>query len=51
MNLGTGTGLSVKQIITAIAQEAGTEVPFILKDRRPSDPASWWQTRQRRETN
>jgi UDP-glucose 4-epimerase len=38
-NLGTGTGLSVKQIITAIGQEAGTEVPFILKDRRPGDPA------------
>jgi UDP-glucose-4-epimerase GalE len=38
-NLGTGTGLSVREILAAIAAEAGCEVPHAIKPRRPGDPA------------
>lgn len=37
-NLGTGAGFSVREVLAAIAREAGREVPAILKDRRPGDP-------------
>jgi UDP-glucose 4-epimerase len=37
-NLGTGTGFSVRQILTAIATETGREVPHIVKPRRSGDP-------------
>jgi UDP-glucose-4-epimerase GalE len=37
-NLGTGTGLSVRQILTAIAAETGCEVPHVVKRRRAGDP-------------
>jgi UDP-glucose 4-epimerase len=38
-NLGTGTGYSVRQILTAIAAETGREVPHLIKPRRTGDPA------------
>jgi UDP-glucose 4-epimerase len=37
-NLGTGTGFSVREILTAIAAETGRGVPHIIKPRRPGDP-------------
>jgi UDP-glucose-4-epimerase GalE len=37
-NLGTGTGLSVREILTAIATETGREVPHVIKPRRAGDP-------------
>lgn len=37
-NLGTGTGFSVRQILSAIATETGREVPHVVKPRRPGDP-------------
>jgi UDP-glucose-4-epimerase GalE len=37
-NLGTGTGFSVREILTAIAAETGREVPHVVKPRRPGDP-------------
>src|ERR1700750_2669360 len=37
-NLGTGTGFSVRQILTAIAAETGREVPHVVKRRRAGDP-------------
>jgi UDP-glucose 4-epimerase len=37
-NLGTGTGLSVREILSAIAAETGCEVPHVVKPRRPGDP-------------
>jgi UDP-glucose 4-epimerase len=37
-NLGTGTGLSVREILSAIATETGRAVPHIVKPRRPGDP-------------
>src|SRR4051794_22472324 len=38
-NLGTGKGLSVREILAAIATETGREVPHVIKPRRPGDPA------------
>jgi UDP-glucose 4-epimerase len=37
-NLGTGTGFSVREILSAIAAEAGRAVPHVVKPRRPGDP-------------
>ncbi|MGY8679141.1 UDP-glucose 4-epimerase GalE [Bradyrhizobium sp. UFLA05-153] len=37
-NLGTGTGFSVREILSAIKQETGREVPHVIKPRRPGDP-------------
>jgi UDP-glucose-4-epimerase GalE len=37
-NLGTGTGFSVREILTAIATETGREVPHVVKPRRAGDP-------------
>ena len=38
LNLGTGTGFSVREILAAIAAETGREVPHVVKPRRPGDP-------------
>ncbi len=37
-NLGTGTGYSVKEVLSAIAKETAQQVPFVLKERRAGDP-------------
>ncbi|TWB06311.1 UDP-glucose 4-epimerase GalE [Bradyrhizobium stylosanthis] len=37
-NLGTGAGFSVREILDAIRQETGREVPHTVKPRRPGDP-------------
>ncbi|MCK1297287.1 MULTISPECIES: UDP-glucose 4-epimerase GalE [unclassified Bradyrhizobium] len=37
-NLGTGSGFSVREILTAIRQETGREVPHTVKPRRSGDP-------------
>jgi UDP-glucose-4-epimerase GalE len=37
-NLGTGYGFSVREILTAIRQETGREVPHTVKPRRAGDP-------------
>ena len=38
LNLGTGSGLSVREILTAIATETGRDVPHVVKPRRQGDP-------------
>lgn len=38
-NLGTGTGVSVKEIITAAEDVTGKKVPVVFGARRPGDPA------------
>ena len=38
-NLGTGTGMSVRQVLDAIERTAGRPVPHRLSGRRPGDPA------------
>ena len=37
-NLGTGNGLSVKQIIESVERVTGKKVPTTIGDRRPGDP-------------
>lgn len=37
-NLGTGTGFSVKQVIAAVHEVTGLEIPAVDKPRRPGDP-------------
>lgn len=38
LNLGTGSGFSVRQILSAIEQETGRKIPHVVKARRPGDP-------------
>ncbi|MGM0584970.1 MAG: UDP-glucose 4-epimerase GalE [Pseudomonadota bacterium] len=39
LNLGTGSGFSVREVIDAAAEVTGREVPVALGPRRPGDPA------------
>ena len=39
INLGCGSGYSVKQVVDAAAKAVGREIPFVVTDRRPGDPA------------
>src|SRR4029078_6591620 len=38
LNLGTGRGFSVREILAAIASETGRQVPHVVKPRRGGDP-------------
>jgi UDP-glucose 4-epimerase len=38
MNLGTGTGYSVKQVVSAVERITGRKVPTHIAPRRPGDP-------------
>lgn len=40
LNLGTGTGTTVKELVDAIASATGREFPVELADRRPGDSTS-----------
>lgn len=42
LNLGTGHGVSVRQMISAFEQASGKNVPFRVTDRRPGDIAECW---------
>ncbi|HVV19796.1 MAG TPA: UDP-glucose 4-epimerase GalE [Pseudonocardiaceae bacterium] len=39
-NLGSGTGFSVKEVIEACRATTGHEIPAIVAERRPGDPAT-----------
>jgi UDP-glucose 4-epimerase len=39
-NLGTGTGVSVLEVIKAFGEAAGKEIPYKVVERRPGDVAS-----------
>lgn len=39
LNLGTGNGFSVKQVIDACRKVTGHEIPAMMGERRPGDPA------------
>ena len=39
-NLGTGTGISIKELIGAVQEVTGREVPFSFGSRREGDPAA-----------
>jgi UDP-arabinose 4-epimerase len=40
LNLGTGTGYSIMQVIEAARAVTGLDVPFVTGPRRPGDPAA-----------
>ena len=42
VNLGTGTGSSVKQVLEAAEREIGRPVPAQFVGRRPGDPSEVW---------
>lgn len=39
LNLGTGRGISNRQVLEAVARVTGRQVPHTVGDRRPGDPA------------
>lgn len=49
LNLGTGVGSSVRQVIDAVARTIGDAVPVVEAARRPGDPAAVWADPQRAE--
>jgi UDP-arabinose 4-epimerase len=42
LNLGTGIGYSVRDIVAAVERITGKAVPVVTKPRRPGDPAALW---------
>ncbi len=38
LNLGTGKGASVREVVAAVEAHAGRPVPVVERDRRPGDP-------------
>ena len=50
LNLGTGVGSSVREVIGAVARTAGRDVPTIEAARRAGDPAAIWADASRAET-
>ena len=42
VNLGTGTGSSVLEVVAAYARASGREVPYRIVPRRPGDVAACW---------
>jgi UDP-glucose 4-epimerase len=38
-NLGNGTGFSVQEVVDAVREVTGHEVPVVVGDRRAGDPA------------
>ena len=37
-NLGTGNGVTVKEVLDSVSKSCGVEVPFVIGDRREGDP-------------
>ena len=42
VNLGTGSGTSVLQMVEAFEQANGVKIPYVIAPRRPGDIASCW---------
>ncbi len=42
VNLGTGRGHSVLEVVAAYARASGREIPYEIKPRRPGDVAACW---------
>ncbi len=42
INLGTGRGTSVLELVTAFERATGTRVPYVIAPRRPGDIAACW---------
>jgi UDP-glucose-4-epimerase GalE len=47
VNLGTGVGSSVRQVLAAAEAAAGREVPTVLAERRPGDPVAVYADNRR----
>ena len=47
LNLGTGRGSSVREVIAAVERTAGKPVPVVEAGRRPGDPAAIWADARR----
>jgi UDP-glucose 4-epimerase len=50
LNVGTGVGSSVRQVVDTVAQAIGAQVPTVEAGRRPGDPAAVWADARRAET-
>lgn len=50
LNLGTGVGSSVRDVIDAVTRASGRVVPVVEAERRPGDPAAIWADASRAET-
>jgi UDP-glucose 4-epimerase len=42
VNLGTGRGVSVLEMVKAFEQASGRKVPYEIVERRPGDVAECW---------
>jgi UDP-arabinose 4-epimerase len=47
VNLGTGSGLSIMEVLDGINRAIGRKVPTVLKPRRPGDPPSLYADAQK----
>lgn len=47
LNLGTGRGVSVREVVTAIEAVSGQALPVEFAGRRPGDPAAVWADSRR----
>ena len=48
VNLGTGRGYSVLEVVHAYAQASGREIPYVVGPRRPGDVAACYADPARR---
>jgi UDP-glucose-4-epimerase GalE len=51
LNLGTGRGSSVREVVAAVGAAAGRTVPTVDADRRAGDPAAVWADPARAATS
>jgi len=50
VNLGTGTGHSVLDVVRETAEATGRSIPYRIVPRRPGDPASLWASGEKAQT-
>lgn len=50
VNLGTGTGYSVLDVVKAYERASGRPIPYSIEDRRPGDPAISWAATEKART-
>ncbi|KAJ9514039.1 hypothetical protein QJQ45_021132 [Haematococcus lacustris] len=50
INLGTGTGSSVLEMVAAFEKASGKKVPYQIMDRRPGDSVAVWAATETAET-
>jgi UDP-glucose 4-epimerase len=50
VNLGTGRGASVLEVLAAYSAACGRELPYVIGPRRPGDGPAYWADARRAET-